>query len=147
MPQELDVFRPRQRDQRANPFLAASVEKPARRRVINAHHIEADLPHLREIATDLFRRADVESFCIRLERPVGHALNEELAIAVEEKLRDCADARLGGHSAEARRANYDRPVAGAVLASVTSTDAQMARNAARITSAVRARSSRVCAVD
>ena len=54
--EKLDVFRPRQRDQDPHARRRAAIEKPARRQVINAHDVDPELAHLREIAPRLLLR-------------------------------------------------------------------------------------------
>ena len=58
-----------------------------RRNVIDAHHIHPDVAHEREIPPRLLRRADEIAVRIRLERPVGHALQKPLRLSLEEELR------------------------------------------------------------
>ena len=44
--------------------------------MINSHNVEARLPHQCQIGIDLFRPADIISFCIRFERSVRDAFNK-----------------------------------------------------------------------
>ena len=76
--QEFDVFRPWKRDQDAHTGRGAAIEKPERWGVINAQDVQADLPHLREIAVQLFWSAEIMPIRVRLEWPVGYALDEKL---------------------------------------------------------------------
>ena len=48
--EKLHVLRPRQSDQDAHTRGGALIEKPARRHMIDAHDVDADFAHLREIA-------------------------------------------------------------------------------------------------
>ena len=96
---ELDMLRPRQRDQDAHPGSRAAIEKPERRDVINANDVDPELAHLGEIALRLIGWPKIVPVRVRFERPVGDAFDEELAVAFEEKFRDRTDrARSGAHS-------------------------------------------------
>ena len=117
---KLNVLRPRQRDQHAHSGGGAAIEKPARRRVINAHEVDPDLAHQRKIDIYLFGAPEIISLRVRLERTVGDALDKKLPVAFEKEFRDGANARFCGH-------RFDR--------------------ASRITLPVRSISSGVCAVE
>ncbi len=90
--EKLDVLRPRQGDQDPDAGFGAAVEKPARRQVVDARDIDPELAHLGEVAPGLLRIAEVIARGIRPERPVGGALDEKLAVALEEKLGESSDA-------------------------------------------------------
>ena len=69
-------------------MLLRQVEEPARRRVINPEHVDAQLAHQPEIERDLLRRGQVRAaFGRGPERAVGHALEIKLGLALKEKLR------------------------------------------------------------
>ena len=97
--QEFNVFRPWERDQDAHPGGGAAIEKPERRRVINAQDVQSDLAHLREIPIQLFWSAKIVPCRIRFERAIGHALNEKLVRSFKEEFRDSANGtrRSGTH--------------------------------------------------
>ena len=61
-----------------SPNSAREIEKPARRDVVDAQQVDPELLHEREIAPRLLRIADEIALRIRRERPVGHALEEQL---------------------------------------------------------------------
>lgn len=86
------MFRPRQGNEHTHVRGSALIEKPARRQMIDAHHVETDLPHLREIASDLFRISQVIAFRIRFKGPIGNPLHKKFPVALEEKFRDRANA-------------------------------------------------------
>ena len=60
--------------------------------MIDAHDVDPELAHLREIAVRLLLGAKIIAVRIRLERPVGDALDEKLPVALEEEFRESTDA-------------------------------------------------------
>ena len=92
--EELDVFFPWERHQNAHPRGSATIEEPARRRMINPHNVQARLAHQRQIGIHLFRPADIISIRIRFERTVRDAFNEKLLVSVEKELRRGSDSRV-----------------------------------------------------
>ena len=93
--QELDMFRPGQRDENAHSRRRATIQEPERRDVIDPDDVQSDFAHLREIALHLIARAEVMPFRVRFERPVGDALDEKFSVAFEEKFRDRANRARG----------------------------------------------------
>src|SRR5258708_1333994 len=79
--QKLDMLRPRQRDEHTHPGRRATIEKPARRRVINTDEVEPSLAHEREIDVDLLRPPEMISLRVRLDWPGGHAFNKKFLLA------------------------------------------------------------------
>ena len=98
--EEFDVLGPGDRNQHEQPGLGEQVHEPARRDVVNAQQVDAQFAHEREVRADLFRRADEIPGGIRVERPVGDALEKEFVFAPEEELRLYADA-VGGRKSHA----------------------------------------------
>src|SRR5436190_3937269 len=98
--QKLDMFGPGQRNEDTHSCGGAAIQKPNRRDVINPDDVEPCFPHLREIALHLGARAEVMAFRVRLERPVGNALDEKFPVVFEEKFRDRANRarRSSAHS-------------------------------------------------
>ena len=90
--EKLHMLRPRESDQHAHAGRGATIEKPARRQMINAHDVDPELAHLGEVAARLLLRAKVIAGRIRLERPVGGALDEKFPVALEEELGERTDA-------------------------------------------------------
>ena len=91
--EELDVFFPGKRHQNAHPRGSATIEEPARRRMINPHDVQTRIAHQRQIGIHLFRPADIISIRIRFERTVRDAFDEKLLVAFEKKLRLGTDSR------------------------------------------------------
>src|SRR6266576_578641 len=96
--EKLDVFFPGKRHQNAHPRGSATIEEPARRRMINPHNVHASLAHQRQIGIQLFRPADIISIRVRFERTVRDPFAEKLPVSVEEKLRSGPDSRVCLHS-------------------------------------------------
>src|SRR6266576_4918231 len=97
-PEKLDVFFPRQRYQNTHPRGSATIEEPARRRMINPHNVHASLAHQRQIGIQLFPPADIISIRVRFERTVRDPFDEKLPVSVEEKLRSGSDSRVCLHN-------------------------------------------------
>ncbi len=93
--QELDMFRPGQRDENAHARRRATIQEPERRDVIDPDDVQSRFPHLREVALHLCGRAEVMPFRVRSEGPVGYALNEEFLVAFEKKFCDRANRGRG----------------------------------------------------
>ena len=89
--EKLDVFFPGKRHQNAHPRGSATIEEPARRRMINPHNVHTRLAHQRQIGIQLFWPADIISIRIRFERTVRDPFDEKLLVSVEEKLRSGSD--------------------------------------------------------
>jgi hypothetical protein len=69
-------------------MLLRQVEEPARRRVVNPEHVDAEFAHQAEIERNFFRRRQVHAaFGRGPEGAVGHALEIKLVLAFKEKLR------------------------------------------------------------
>src|SRR6516162_8752743 len=96
--QELDMFFPRKRHQHSHPGSGTTIEKPARRRMVNPHYIQTGLAHESEIGINLLRSSEVISFCVRLERTVGNAFDKELFVSVKKEFRHRTDSRVAAHS-------------------------------------------------
>jgi len=60
---------PGERHQHAQTASSTAIQKPAWRRMVNPHNIQASLAHEREVKIDLLRPAKVVPFGIRLEGP------------------------------------------------------------------------------
>ena len=89
---KLHMFGPGQSDQNAHARRRATIQKPARRHVIDANDVDPEFAHLREVTARLLVRAEVMAFRIRFERPVGDALDEKFPVAFEEELGERTDA-------------------------------------------------------
>ena len=89
--QKLDVFFPGKRHQHAHLGSSTTIKKPARRRMVNSHNIKTGLPHENEIAINLLRSSEVISFCVGLERTVGHAFNKKLFVSFKKEFRHRAN--------------------------------------------------------
>src|SRR5262249_9491225 len=76
----------------------ATVEKPARRRMINPQNVQTGLAHQRQIDVYLLRRPEIIPIRVRLERPVRDALNEEFLFAFEKELRPGSNPGVCLHS-------------------------------------------------
>src|SRR5262245_13841961 len=107
--EELDVFFPRERHQHAHPSGSATIEEPARRRMINPHNVHARLAHQRQIGIHLLWPADVISIRVRFERTVGNPFDEKLPIAVEKKLRNGSDSGVSYLCHVERSRDISRP--------------------------------------
>src|SRR5204862_3712469 len=94
--EELDVFFPRKSHQNAHPRGSATIEEPARRRMINPHNVQARLTHQCQIGIHPFRPADIVSVRIRFKRTVRDPFYEKLLLAFEKELR------LGDNSGDCR---------------------------------------------
>src|SRR5215471_16091814 len=92
--EKLDVFFPGKRHENADTGGSATVEKPARRRMIDSHNVHARLAHQRQIGIHLFRPANVIAIPIRFEGTVRDTFNEKLPVSVEEELRSGSDSRV-----------------------------------------------------
>ena len=79
------MFFPRERHQNAHPRGSATIEEPARRRMINPHNVHAGLAHQRQIGIQLFWPADIIPIRIRFERTVRDPFDEKLPVSVEER--------------------------------------------------------------
>ena len=87
-------------------YFLREVEEPARRRVVDAQDVDAEIAHEAEIDRDLFRRGEIQAaFGRGAERAVGHALEIELVFALKEKLRPHLEAGKIGRG-NRRRGNY-----------------------------------------
>ena len=115
--EELDVLGPRDRDQHEQPRLGEQVHEPARRHVVDAQEVDAEVAHEREVGAHACRRAEELARRIGMERPVGDALEEKFLVSAKEKLRVDADAfgnggskgsgrHLGRQSGRIRRCGY-----------------------------------------
>src|SRR5215510_11186782 len=89
--EKLDVFFPRESHQNPHAGGSATVEEPARRRMINSHNVDARLAHQRQIGIHLFRPANVIAIPIRFEGTVRDTFNEKLPVSLEEELRSGSD--------------------------------------------------------
>src|SRR5687768_3227793 len=89
---------PRQRDEDPDSSRRADIQKPTRWDVIDADKIETDPAHLRQITLSLLRRSQVMAFAVGTERPISDPLDEELAVAFEEKFRDGANRTRGSRA-------------------------------------------------
>ena len=96
--QEFDVFFPGKRHQHAHACSSTTIQKPAGRRMVNAHQIQPGLTHQRQIDVDLIRAAHIVSVGIRLERAVRHTFNKKLYVALEKKFRGRPNSRIAAHS-------------------------------------------------
>src|SRR4029077_18434453 len=96
--EKLDVLFPRECHQNAHPRGSATIEEPARRRMINPHHIHPGLAHQRQIGIHLLRLAESISTCIRFERTVRDTFDEKLHVSVEKELCPRADSRVCRHN-------------------------------------------------
>src|SRR5262249_38043369 len=92
--EKLDVFFPGKRYENADTGGSATVEKPARRRMIDSHNVHTCLAHQRQIGIHLFRPANVIAIPIRFKRTVRDTFNEKLPVSVEEELRSGSDSRV-----------------------------------------------------
>src|SRR3977135_3612155 len=81
-------------DQHADAGSRAAIEKPARRRVIDAHEIDPDLAHQRKIDIHLFGATEIIPFAVRFKRTVGDALAEKFLVAFEKEFRARANPRF-----------------------------------------------------
>ena len=90
--EKLDMLRPRERDEDAHAGFCTTIEKPARRQMIDACHVDPELAHLREVTPRLLRGAEIIAGRVRLEWSVGGALDKKLAVALEEELGERTDA-------------------------------------------------------
>src|SRR5450631_852136 len=86
------MFGPGNRDERAQARLLQRVEKPARRDVIDPQRVHAELAHLRQILFHARGRSDEIAVRVGAERAIRDSLEEELALALEEKFRAHAEA-------------------------------------------------------
>jgi hypothetical protein len=102
--EELDVLGPRDGDEAADAVLRAGVEEPPRRHIVDAHEVDARVAHQREVGARFVRRAEMHPLRVGREWSVGRALDEKLAVALEEKLGLNADrsAEIHTHSARGR---------------------------------------------
>jgi len=92
--EEEDALVPRDRDHDAHAEFLREIEKPARRGVVDAQDVDAELAHQAEIDRHFFRRGKIRpSFRGRTERPVGHALEIELGVALKKEFRPHLKAR------------------------------------------------------
>ena len=89
--QKFDMLCPWQCDEHAQTSGAASIEEPERRRMVNAHHVEAEIPNICEISGSSFGRTEVIATRIRFERSVSDAFNKEFPVVFEEEFCDGAD--------------------------------------------------------
>src|SRR5262249_37183692 len=89
--QKLDVFFPGKRHQHAHPGGSTTIKKPPRRRMVYPHNIKRGLTHKNEIASSLLRSSEVISFCVGLERSVGHAFNKKLLVSFKKEFRQWAN--------------------------------------------------------
>src|SRR4029077_16247233 len=92
--QELDVFFPWKRHQHAQTGSSTTIQKPAWRRVVNAHEVQTSLTHESEVDVDLLGPAKVVPFGVRLERTVSDAFNKKFFVALEKKFRSRANSRV-----------------------------------------------------
>ncbi len=90
--EKLDMLRPRERDEDAHAGFRATIEKPARRQMIDPCHVDPQLAHLREVTPRLLCGAKIIAGRVRLEWSVGGALDKKLAVALEEELGERTDA-------------------------------------------------------
>ena len=85
--EEEDALVPRDRDHDAKAEFLREVEEPARRGVVDAQDVDAELAHEAEVDGDLLRRGEIDAALGRgAERAVGDALEIELVFALKEKL-------------------------------------------------------------
>ena len=92
------MFRPRQRNENAHAGRSATIEKPARRCMINANYVQPGLLHESKIDIHLLGPAEIVSLRVRFERPVGDAFYEKFAFAFEKEFSDRADSRVCAHN-------------------------------------------------
>src|SRR5207237_9708505 len=95
LPQKFNVLFPRQGDQNADSSRETFFQEPLRRRMINTQQVQTDLAHHAKIDIQLLRPAETVPFFVGLERAIGRALNEELAVAFEKEFRNRANSRIG----------------------------------------------------
>src|SRR6266513_6668 len=89
--QKLDVFFPGQRNQNTHSSRGTFLQKPIRRRMIDAQNVQPDLAHHAKIDIHLFGPAESVPLRVRLERAVSRAFDEKLPIAFEAELRNVAN--------------------------------------------------------
>src|SRR6266568_3056231 len=89
---------PGKRHEHAHPRSGTTIEKPARRRMINSHNVETDLMHEGKIGIDLLGSSKIISFRVRLEGTVSNAFDKKLFVAFEEEFCDCANSRVCAHT-------------------------------------------------
>src|SRR5439155_26727312 len=82
--QKADMLGPRHVDQRANAAFFGQFQQPRRRCVIDANGVDADLPHLGEIASHHFLGGELQSVVTWCKRAIADALHPE-TIAVTAK--------------------------------------------------------------
>jgi hypothetical protein len=92
------MFFPGKCHQHAHPCVSASVEKPSRRRMINAHNIQSGLSHEREIDIHLLGPTEIVPFGVRLEGTVRDAFDEKLFVTFQKEFRRRANSRVCPHS-------------------------------------------------
>jgi hypothetical protein len=92
------MFFPGKCHQHAHPCVSASVEKPSRRRMINAHNIQSGLSHEREIDIHLLGPTEIVPFGVRLEGTVRDAFDEKLFVTFQKEFRRRANSRVCTHS-------------------------------------------------
>ena len=90
--EKLDVFGPGDRDNRAHPVIAANIEKPLRRDVVNADDVHPEFAHHLEILRGAFGRREEIAVGIGPEGAVSDAFEEEFLVSRKEKLRTGAHA-------------------------------------------------------
>src|SRR5438270_5919034 len=89
--QKFDMLCPRQCDEHAQTGVAASIEKPERRGMVNAHHIEPEIANIREISGSSFGWTEVIATRIRFERSISDAFDKKFSVVFEEEFCDGAD--------------------------------------------------------
>src|SRR5579864_5139669 len=103
--QKFDVLFPRQGDEHTHSEGGALFEEPLRRWMINPDNVQSDFTHQSKIRIRLFRAAEIISIRVRFERPVGHAFDEEFAVAFEKEFRGRANSCLDRSRHNERRAS------------------------------------------
>src|SRR5262250_1194646 len=89
---------PRKRHQHAHSGSSATIQKPARRHMVNPDNVQTGSAHERKIDIHLLRSSEIISLGIRLERPVGNPFDKKLFIPFKKELRHRANSRLCAHS-------------------------------------------------
>ncbi len=107
--EEEDPLVPRNRDHDAEAIFLGEIEEPARRRVVDPEHVDAEFAHQAEIDRDFLRRGQIDpAFGRGPERAVGHALEIKLVLSLKEKFRPHLQAgeinRGDGHRGKQHRA-------------------------------------------